>query len=644
MMNNNTQVSLRNGANFSHIRRAQKGTKIPSLSIGGITHQSGDWYNTIFSSFREQMMADLAAAKTPEEKQAVIEKYNSQQAAYGKLRPQFTNLSAVDFNQKVKDYQDLINSDFNFVNTYGIKNGVTTNRYKKIGTANRVGKDLADKWLSDGYWAGQTQDRTTLGYKGDWDEESDTFKNWQKSLNDLGMETYLDTDNTYKLRLLQEDNTLVPPPEKDQSTPPGPPEKEPPVTTPPYTWDPVEYEGNPSEPTKLGKWRFPTFPLYNGALHGIASLTNKRALDTMLKAPTLRLEAPTAYGKVTDAYAERTGNQQAFQKYKWGVQQQLDNTNDLGRAQEAYRDVLGKEFDMQMQNNKAKQDEYNQTSQNLQSISNTNKQNWNAVANQNRQNYVADAKDRLNKIAQYQLQQGQLAQENVMANYTDWKSWNRNNMLQDYADWQANEGAKVQQDLQAAWDEYQNSGDITKWEGYGNLWSNNMLQNGEPDPTTELGKEYANWLRNKPGAQASDPALQKQFLEEHEGQSFKGELDAFWKNWADYKSNAMQNYIKNRDAITTDYGLLKARYNPIQFNGEVSPWLWRAMNGGAPSYQRQYMKRGGRFLEYLEHNRKAEKDIRDVTMKSMSESRRMLRRELDALDRESLLLLRSIFK
>jgi hypothetical protein len=42
----------------------------------------------------------------------------------------------------------------------------------------------------------------------------------------------------------------------------------------------------------------------------------------------------------------------------------------------------------------------------LQNISNTNKQNWNAVANQNRQNYVADAKDRLNKIAAYQAQQG----------------------------------------------------------------------------------------------------------------------------------------------------------------------------------------------------------------------------------------------
>ena len=126
-------------------------------------------------------MAELAAAKTPEEKQAVIEKYNNQQAAYGKLRPQFTDLSSVDFNQNVKDYQDLINSDFSFVNTGGINNGVTTNRYHKVGTANRIGKDLSDNWESDGYWGGQTQDRTTLGYKGDWDETSDQFKTWQKS-------------------------------------------------------------------------------------------------------------------------------------------------------------------------------------------------------------------------------------------------------------------------------------------------------------------------------------------------------------------------------------------------------------------------------------------------------------------------------
>jgi hypothetical protein len=98
------------------------------------------------------------------------------------------------------------------------------------------------------------------------------------------METYLDTDNTYKLRLLQEEPEKEPEPDENIDLDVTEDEDE----NPGKVYEPVEYEGTPSE-SKTGKFRFPTFPLYNGALHGIASLTNKRVLDTSLKAPTLML-------------------------------------------------------------------------------------------------------------------------------------------------------------------------------------------------------------------------------------------------------------------------------------------------------------------------------------------------------------------
>jgi hypothetical protein len=59
-------------------------------------------------------------------------------------------------------------------------------------------------------------------------------------------------------------------------------------------------------------------------------------------------------------------------------------------------------------------------------------------------------------------------------------------------------------------------------------------------------------------------------------------------------------------------------------------------------------KKGGkvedRLLKYLEHKRKVLKDQQERNTFVEKEANTKLRRELDSLDRETLLLLRSIFK
>jgi hypothetical protein len=52
----------------------------------------------------------------------------------------------------------------------------------------------------DNLYSAITDDRRLLGRKGDWDENSEEYKQWQKDLNTRGWETYLDKDNYYKLR------------------------------------------------------------------------------------------------------------------------------------------------------------------------------------------------------------------------------------------------------------------------------------------------------------------------------------------------------------------------------------------------------------------------------------------------------------
>jgi hypothetical protein len=47
----------------------------------------------------------------------------------------------------------------------------------------------------DNLYSAITDDRRLLGRKGDWDETSEEYKQWQKDLNSKGWETYLDTSD-----------------------------------------------------------------------------------------------------------------------------------------------------------------------------------------------------------------------------------------------------------------------------------------------------------------------------------------------------------------------------------------------------------------------------------------------------------------
>jgi hypothetical protein len=61
-----------------------------------------------------------------------------------------------------------------------------------------------------------------------------------------------------------------------------------------------------------------------------------------------------------------------------------------------------------------------------------------------------------------------------------------------------------------------------------------------------------------------------------------------------------------------------------------------------------YYKKGGkvedRLLKYIEHNRKTFKDQSERLNRAQTNAHKKLVRDLDALDRETLMLLRAIFK
>ena len=114
----------------------------------------------------------------------------------------------------------LSNDDKYDFNQTGIKTNQST-RYNIANPPTRTSGDYSREGYNykvDNLYSAITDDRRLLGRKGDWDENSEEFKSWQKDLNSKGWETYLDTnDNYYKLRRLPQQVTPQQTPQEEST-------------------------------------------------------------------------------------------------------------------------------------------------------------------------------------------------------------------------------------------------------------------------------------------------------------------------------------------------------------------------------------------------------------------------------------------
>lgn len=138
-------------------------------------------------------------------------------------------------NESVKKYQNdyLGNSNnqgtqineedyFNY-NNLGIANAYNNNVFTAPGKR-LSGDNPSQKYVADGLYSSVTDWRRLLGRKGDWDENSQEFRNWKQELNKRGWDTYLDdSDGYYKLkRLPLQESPNNPPSETPQKPNPQP--------------------------------------------------------------------------------------------------------------------------------------------------------------------------------------------------------------------------------------------------------------------------------------------------------------------------------------------------------------------------------------------------------------------------------------
>ena len=200
---------------------AQTGVKFSQNNLRG-----ANWRQQVFNNYRQHLLDQLSKYGEARDYGDWLNEMQSRHADIYKLaggeKGNWENIAYK--NDLVGQYQHDYKGDKRFgttqlkdTDTYDFNQGITPNfntRYNIANPPSRIsGDNSTKKFAVDNLYSAITDDRRLLGRKGDWDENSQDFKNWQADLNKSGWETYLDeTDNYYKLRRLasEPDKPIIP--------------------------------------------------------------------------------------------------------------------------------------------------------------------------------------------------------------------------------------------------------------------------------------------------------------------------------------------------------------------------------------------------------------------------------------------------
>lgn len=207
------------------IIKAATGVKFTPANANG-----ANWRQQVFNNYRQHLLDQLAAYGKQDDYGYWLNEMQSRHAKlYNSAGKDFENIAYE--NSEVGKYQHDYKGDQRFgtiqlnpnykndFNQSGIKSAQTSGRYDTSGPT-RVSGDYSRSGFDykvDNLYSAITDDRRLLGRLGDWDTNSQEYKDWQTQLKNTGWEMFLDnSDNYYKLRRLPESpvNTPAPDPSK----------------------------------------------------------------------------------------------------------------------------------------------------------------------------------------------------------------------------------------------------------------------------------------------------------------------------------------------------------------------------------------------------------------------------------------------
>ena len=200
---------------------ADTGVKFSQNNLRG-----ANWRQQVFNNYRQHLLDQLAKYGEADDYGYWLNEMQSRHAnLYNLAGGEKGNWENVAYKndlvgQYQQDYKGGLGNDGQY-QRYGTiqispddrydfnQTGIRTNQDTRYNIANPPSRTSGDysregyNYKVDNLYSAITDDRRLLGRKGDWDENSNEFKQWQSDLNKSGWETYLDTkDNYYKLRRL----------------------------------------------------------------------------------------------------------------------------------------------------------------------------------------------------------------------------------------------------------------------------------------------------------------------------------------------------------------------------------------------------------------------------------------------------------
>ena len=396
----------------------------------------------------------------------------------------------------------------------------------------------------------------------------------------------------------------------------------------------TEYKASEYLPEyRKGIW---TDGLHLAGIYGNNMIGALRDYNLEIKKKVPLYQAAQQNAVITDGYAERMLNRQALAEARARNAVAASNTSNADAARQMQLDFESQVgMQNEMQNNAVQAREYKASLQNAQQVSDQNTANRTSVANQNRANLIAqhnamiDARRKLNATKTAETA-GLIQNLDASLNkFNLQEKMNRQYYNQAVNDYMFNK------EKSAAYNEYS---DILE---NGHLHANyeglmtHLLNGGDNSITTE---DLAALRDNQGDFTKTRAILERYATSNPEIAAFLTEVDELQKQaWGAYEKK-FNSLLANKSYAN----LFQKQYlgSYPGFNRDFLNTNWTTL---FPSY-----KKGGkvedRFIKYVEHTRKVLKDQDDRNKHVQTQAQKKLLRDLDALDRETLILLRSIFK
>lgn len=483
------------------------------------------------------------------------------------------------------------------------------------------------------------------------DAQTQIYKNWQQRVKSIRSEIsndeyqYWNLTPEFKTFNLPEAEVVAPP--KAAASPAAETEHEESVV-----------EEDPAEESTIKDYKIPYYipPYKQGkwtdwahllAIHGNNTAGHLKDFELAAQKQMPLYSPTTRHAVVTDGYLQRQANAKAIDESRARAAQIAANTSDPDKQRAILASAEQSALAAELENNAIQAKEYNQSLNNVQAVANANAELHNQMANYNRQVSAAKHNDLLN--AKRQLEKSLTADRSDLLNKID-ESYNKHMAAEKTNKRIYNENVNnymYGRLKNQAYNEMQDA--ILNAESTANEETGVYLDgiiSSIIDQASNLGLSEGDLT----SLQTSDDTKVKvQIIKKYINKIPDENVHKWINAYDNVAKKAEQKYYDTIQGLTEQLGYAnlygRAYYSSAPgMSAEGLDRNWASIFPTAPIYR----KKGGpidyRWEKYIEYRRKQDVDSYKRVSDESKAVQAKLKEEIKALNQESLLLLRAIFK